>query len=90
MSLLKYFHYFPVIHLKFSTGRSMKIQDPVSQLREKIEALDVSRELGAFPQSALMFGRHELDLGDTAGATWQGEGWGDICCGKMGKGDGNL
>ena len=68
----------------------MKIQDPVSQLREKIEALDVSRELGAFPQSALMFGRHELDLGDTAGATWQGEGWGDICCGKMGKGDGNL
>lgn len=42
--------------------------DPVSQLREKIEALDVSRELGAFPQSALMFGRHELDLGDTAGA----------------------
>lgn len=41
--------------------------DPVSQLREKIEALDVS-ELGAFPQSALMFGRHELDLGDTAGA----------------------
>lgn len=48
---------------------------PVSQLREQIEAIEVSAvdasRQGAFPQSAVMFGRRELDLGalgDTAGA----------------------